>query len=77
LRIAVIGAVREELALGEHRAVAREFHTVGYSNHQEILDKVSAVSLAVPTTLHSHIGCALLPGQGCLRRCVARAAQSG
>jgi len=42
------------------RAVAREFHTVGYSNHQEILDKVNAVSLAVPTTLHAHIGCELL-----------------
>jgi predicted dehydrogenase len=42
------------------QAVAREFHTVGYSTYQEILDKVNAVSLAVPTTQHSHIGCELL-----------------
>src|SRR5262245_42113633 len=40
--------------------VAREFHTVAYSSHAEMLGRVNAVSLAVPTIAHSEIGCQLL-----------------
>jgi len=32
--------------------VAREYDTTGYANHGEILDKVDAVSVVVPTDLH-------------------------
>jgi predicted dehydrogenase len=42
------------------QAVAREFHTVPYQSHEEVLGKVSAVSLAVPTTAHAQVGCWLL-----------------
>jgi len=42
------------------RAVAREFHTAPYSNYEELLGKVAAVSLAVPTSAHSSVGCRLL-----------------
>jgi len=32
--------------------VAREYNTTGYANHVDILDKVDAVSVVVPTHLH-------------------------
>jgi len=42
------------------QAVAREFHTIPYSSDEELLGKVAAVSLAVPTSAHSSVGCRLL-----------------
>ena len=42
------------------QSVAREFHTTALTNHSEVLGKVDAVSLAVPTTEHCRIGCHLL-----------------
>jgi len=44
------------------QAVAREFHTVPYFSYEEVLGQVTAVSLAVPTVVHSQIGCQLLCG---------------
>ncbi len=40
--------------------VASEFNTGRFNHYEEILGKVSAVSLAVPTTEHARIGCELL-----------------
>jgi predicted dehydrogenase len=57
-RVDLVGVVDSNPATAE--SVAREFHTESYSNFEEILDKVSAVSLAVPTAEHSRIGCQLL-----------------
>jgi predicted dehydrogenase len=44
------------------QAVAREFHTVPYFSYEAVLGQVTAVSLAVPTVVHSQIGCQLLCG---------------
>src|SRR5436309_3280609 len=56
--VELIGVVDRNPVIAE--SVAREFHTAFYLNYQEILGKVSAVSLAVPTTEHSRIGCHLV-----------------
>jgi predicted dehydrogenase len=41
-------------------AVAKEFRTNAYTDYREVIGKVSAVSLAAPTTEHASLGCALL-----------------
>src|SRR5207247_2638700 len=56
--VELVGVVDKNPAIAE--SVAREFHIAPYSNFEEILGKVSAVSLAVPTTEHSRIGCRLM-----------------
>jgi predicted dehydrogenase len=45
------------------KSVAREFHTSPYTDYRDILGKVSAVSVAAPTTEHAEIGCELLARQ--------------
>jgi predicted dehydrogenase len=42
------------------KAVAMEFRTTAYAHYREVLGRVGAVSLAVPTTEHASIGCELL-----------------
>ncbi len=42
------------------QSVAQEFHTTALTDYSELLGKVDAVSLAVPTTGHCRIGCHLL-----------------
>src|SRR3954447_25533066 len=56
--VELVGVVDKNPAIGE--PVAREFQTRFFSDCREILDKVSAVSLAVPTFEHGRIGCQLL-----------------
>jgi predicted dehydrogenase len=56
--VELVGVVDKNPAIAE--SVAREFHIAPYSNYEEILGKVSAVSLAVPTIEHSRIGCRLM-----------------
>jgi predicted dehydrogenase len=40
--------------------VAKEFRTNAYTDYHEVIGKVSAVSLAAPTTEHASLGCELL-----------------
>lgn len=42
------------------KAIAEQYGTRHFSRFEDILDKVTAVSLAVPTTEHSRVGCELL-----------------
>src|SRR5947199_8218861 len=56
--VELVGVVDKNPAIAE--SVAREFHTVSYLNYEEILGKASVISLAVPTTEHSRIGCHLI-----------------
>jgi predicted dehydrogenase len=56
--VELVGVVDKNPAIGE--PVAREFQTRFFSDCGEILGRVSAVSLAVPTFEHGRIGCQLL-----------------
>lgn len=54
----LVGVVDKNAQTAE--AVAKEFRTNAYTDYREVIGKVSAVSLAAPTTEHANLGCALL-----------------
>lgn len=56
--VELVGVVDKNLETA--RAVAAEFSTRAYSSYQDLLGKVSAVSLATPTREHASIGIDLL-----------------
>ncbi len=43
--------VREDAA----KEIARKYHSTAYTNYHDLLDKVDAVSIVVPTSLHYHV----------------------
>jgi len=49
-RAELVGVV--DVATDRREAVAEEFGVQGFANHEEILDRVDCVSIAVPTALH-------------------------
>src|SRR6476620_9902615 len=56
--VELLGVVDKNLATAQ--TVAHEFHTHAYPDFSSLLDKVSAVSVAVPTTDHATVCCQLL-----------------
>lgn len=56
--VKLIGVVDTNPETG--KAIADQYATRYFPRFEEILDEVTAVSLAVPTSEHSRIGCALL-----------------
>ncbi len=52
--VKLVGIVDVDREKGE--ALANKYHCAYYSNYQEIINNVDAVSIAVPTTLHFHTG---------------------
>jgi predicted dehydrogenase len=56
--VELVGVVDTNPSIGQ--AVAEEYHTRCFPHYEDILGRVSAVSVAVPTIEHSRIGCALL-----------------
>jgi predicted dehydrogenase len=56
--VQVLGVVDKNMATAQ--SVAREFNTQAYTDFSHLLGKVSAVSVAVPTTDHAAVCCELL-----------------
>jgi predicted dehydrogenase len=54
----LVGVVDKNTQTAE--AVAKEFRTNAYTDFHAVVGKVSAVSLAAPTTEHASLGCELL-----------------
>ena len=54
----VVGVVDKNLETAT--AVASEFGTTAYTDFRDLLENVTAVSLAAPTSKHASIGCELL-----------------
>ncbi|MEW5974285.1 MAG: Gfo/Idh/MocA family oxidoreductase [Acidobacteriota bacterium] len=56
--VELVGVVDKNPAVTD--ALTQEFQVPGFRDYRDILERASAVSLAVPTSEHAQIGCALL-----------------